>query len=99
MNRPIPPRVAVAEVLLADEDAVRHVGEAVRDGNADVRAVDFVAPLIFARPPCARPGALAHGIDERFAVRVSPERDAAAAAATTASTPRLRWCTRIGEID
>src|SRR4029079_9866601 len=82
------------QVFLADENAIRHVGKAVRDGDADVRAFDFVVPLILARPPRARAGALADGIDERFAVRVFPERDAA-----SATTPGLRGSSGIVEVD
>ena len=54
LDQPVPARVAVAEVGLADELAVRDVDQVVRDRDADLHALDFVAPLILVRPPDAR---------------------------------------------
>ena len=37
----------------------RHIHEVVRNRDADFHGLDFVAPLIFVRPPNQRSGALA----------------------------------------
>jgi hypothetical protein len=67
LHEPVPPRVAVAEVGLAEELAVRDVDEIVRDGDADLHPFDLIAPLILVRPPDRRAFALAGGIDPRAA--------------------------------
>src|SRR5690606_42131652 len=51
--------------------------EMVRDLDAQVHAVGFVAPLILARPPDAGTLTLARGVDPVASVGILAERDAA----------------------
>ena len=63
VNAPVPARVAVAEIGLADEPAVRDVDQIVRDGDAQLHPLRLVAPLILVRPPDAGALPLARGGD------------------------------------
>ncbi len=73
MHAIVPARVAVAEIGLAHESPVRHVDQAVRNGDADVGAFGFVAPLILAGPPGRRAFTFVRGIDPVLAGRIGPE--------------------------
>ena len=62
---PVPARVAVAEIGLADELAVGDIDQTVGNGDADLHVLDFVAPLILVGPPDAGALAFAGGVDPR----------------------------------
>src|SRR6476619_7171324 len=76
---PVPAGVAVAQVFLADEPAVRDVRQAVGAGDADVHAFALVVPLIFAGPPIARAGSFAGRVNPGPAGGVAGEGEAAEA--------------------
>ena len=92
MHQPIPTRVAIAEVGLADKLSVRYVSEIVRYGDADLHRLNFVFPLILVRPPDAGAFSLASCEDPWTASRVLAKREAAEAACS------LR-CAGVVEID
>src|SRR5215467_15964992 len=84
LYEPIPARIAVAQVGLAEEFAVGNVDQFAWSRNADFHAVYFIAPLILVRPPHARAQLLACGVDPSPARRVLFEGDAA-------ESSRFRW--------
>src|ERR1700760_1246951 len=67
---PVPTSVSVTEVGLAFKLSVRYIHQAIRDGNADLHALDLVAPLVLVRKPDARSIIFARGIDPRVAFGV-----------------------------
>ena len=77
LHQPVPARVAVAEVGLADELAVGDVHQVVRDRDADLHRLDFVFPLIFVRPPDARAFAFAGREDPIPAGRIFTKSESA----------------------
>ena len=88
LDVPVPARVAVTEVGLAEELPVRHVHQIARNRHSEAHLLDFVAILVLVRPPHAGADVLAGGVDPRPAGRVGPERDAAETAALRGS-PRI----------
>ena len=73
MHAIVPARVAVAEIGLVHEAPVRDVDQVVRNGDADVHAFGFVAPLILAGPPGRRAVTFVRGVDPVLAGRIGPE--------------------------
>ena len=76
LHQPIPTRVAVAEVRLADKLSVRNVNEIVRNRDADLHRLDFVAPLVLVRPPDAGAFSLARRVNPGPASRIFTEGNA-----------------------
>src|SRR6266550_1992799 len=77
VDRPVPPRVAVAEIGLAGERAVGDVHQAVRHGDADLHALRLVPPLFLVRPPVAGADVLARSCDPVASRGVLLERETA----------------------
>ncbi len=76
---PIPARVAVAQILLAQKPPVGNIHQVVRHGDVHLHILDFIALLIFVRPPDARANAFARGRNPMPARRVFAKADAAEA--------------------
>ena len=77
VDHPVPSCVAVAQIGLAGERAVRDVHQAVGHRDADLHAFGLVPPLFLVRPPIAGADVLAGGRDPVASRRVFPERKAA----------------------
>src|SRR5215831_5069333 len=77
LYEPIPARIAVAQVRLAEKFAIGNIDQVAWSRNADFHVFYFIAPLIFVRPPHARAKLLACGIDPGPARWVFLEGDAA----------------------
>src|SRR5439155_12582000 len=59
LDQPIPTRVAIVKVSLAEKLSIGNINEIVRDRDADLHRLGFVFPLVFVRPPDAGAFALA----------------------------------------
>src|ERR1700735_4452860 len=73
MDKPIPPRVPVAEVRLPHEFPVGYIHEIARNRDADPHILDFVAPLVLVWPPHARAYTFARRVNPRTAFRIFSE--------------------------
>lgn len=80
VDEPVPPRVAVAEIGLAEESSVRDINQTIGNRNTDFHALHFVAPLVFVGPPDAGADAFARGENPRMAFGIFVEGEAAEAA-------------------
>ena len=80
LHEPVPARVAVAQIGLADKLSVGNIHQAVGNGDADAHVLNFVAPLIFVGPPDTGADVFARGVDPGMAGRILAEGDAAEAA-------------------
>src|ERR1700735_5926805 len=74
VHEPIPPRVPVSEIRLANELPVRYIHQVVRNRDADTHVLDFVAPLVLVWPPHARAYAFTRRVNPWMAFRVLSER-------------------------
>src|SRR5580704_6129180 len=73
MDKPIPPRVPVAEVRLPHEFPVGYIHEIARNRDADPHILDFVAPLVLVWPPHARAYTFTRGVNPWTTFRIFSE--------------------------
>src|SRR6202046_567938 len=92
VHEPIPPRVPVSEIRLANKLPIGHIHQVVRNRDTDPHILDFVAPLILVWPPHARANAFARGVNPWMALRIFSERE-------YAEPPRCYRSSGIVEID
>jgi hypothetical protein len=73
LDVPVPAGIAITEIGLADEFAIRDVDEIVGDRDAQLHLLDLVAPLVLVRPPDAGSLPLTRGVDPVPPFGVRPE--------------------------
>src|SRR4030095_7435417 len=77
LHEPVPAGVAVAKIGLAHEASIRDVHQIAGDGDADLHALHFVAPLILVRPPYPCAFVFARSRDPGMSCAVGAARHAA----------------------
>src|SRR5580698_4248389 len=80
MDEPIPAGVAVTEIGFSHELSVGDIDETIWDRYADLHVLNFVAPLIFVRPPDTRSYSFARSVDPGMSGRIFAESETAESA-------------------